>query len=91
MSKLDEIDPGHYKWHPKAECHEITGEFNYNIGTAIAYLWRCGRKSQYPLEDIRKAIRHLEFECGRLELSDQTVSGTSPVPSFEQDDPKYDL
>ena len=69
----------------------IAGEFNYHVGTAIVHLWRLNAGAQFPLEDIRKAIRHLEFECARLELSDQTVSGTSPVPSPEQDDPKYDV
>jgi len=78
--------PEHYKWHPRAECAEIAGEFNYNVGTAIAYLWRAGRKTEDPLEDLRKAIKHLEMECDRLCLSDQTINGTSPVPSYEQDD-----
>jgi hypothetical protein len=88
MIKLDDSveSPGHYKWHPVAECAEITGEFNYNIGTAMAYLWRHGRKTEDPTLDLRKAIKHLEMECGRLEKRDQTINGTSPVPSYEQDD-----
>ncbi len=86
-NSVDKVNnPDHYTWHPKAECAEITGEFNYNIGTAIAYLWRAGRKTDDAVEDIRKAIKHLEMECVRLEVRDQTVIGTSPVPSYEQDD-----
>jgi hypothetical protein len=78
--------PSHYTWHPVAECAEITGEFNYNLGTAMAYLWRAGRKSDDAVLDISKAIKHLKMECVRLEKRDQTINGTSPVPSYEQDD-----
>jgi len=63
--------PNHYKWHPSGvECKDIVQEFPYNIGTAMAYLWRCGRKdSSTKLEDLRKAKRHLEFEIARLDTS----------------------
>lgn len=64
--------PSHYGWHPVAECKDIAGEFNYNLGTAIAYIWRCGLKNpDTEVEDLRKAIKHLEFECARLEGSAQ--------------------
>lgn len=59
--------PDHYTWHPVCEAKDITQEFNYNLGTAIAYIWRSGCKTVDPLEDLRKAIKHLEFECARLE------------------------
>lgn len=40
---------------------------NYNIGTAITYLLRAGKKPSNPMEqDIRKAIDHLNFELERL-------------------------
>jgi hypothetical protein len=77
--------PIHYTWHPKVEAHEVAEHLTYNLGTALVYIWRCGRKGD-PIEDIDKAIRHLEFERDRLTASAQTVSGTAPVPSFEQDD-----
>ena len=64
----DPTSPNHYQWHPAGvECYEIAQEFVYNIGTAIAYLWRAGLKTNDPLEDIQKAIKHLQFECARLE------------------------
>lgn len=63
--------PDHYTWHPTAECHEVVEEFPYNVGTAMAYLWRSGRKSLDPTEDIEKAIKHLEFECARLRARTQ--------------------
>ena len=87
ISKLEDRinNPAHYTWHPKAECQEIVGEFDYNVGTAIAYLWRAGLKDPATeVEDIRKAIRHLEFECARLGASAQP-SEAAPVSSYEQD------
>ena len=64
--------PQHYTWHPVAECKAITQEFNYNLGTAIAYIWRAGRKYEdAEVEDLRKAIKHIEFECDRLKLRTQ--------------------
>ena len=69
MIKLvDNINhPGHYKWHPVCEANEIAGEFNYNLGTALTYIWRAPYKHDCPIEDLKKAIKHLEFECARLE------------------------
>lgn len=59
--------PNHYTWHPAGiECKEIAQEFNYNLGTAIAYIWRCGHKHATPIEDLQKAVKHLEFEIERL-------------------------
>lgn len=58
--------PNHYTWHSKIECKDVAGEFNYNIGTAIAYLWRCGHKHNQPAEDLNKAIQHIRFELERI-------------------------
>jgi hypothetical protein len=39
---------------------------NYNLGTALTYLMRAGKKPNNPItQDIRKAIAHLEFELER--------------------------
>lgn len=62
--------PDHYRWHPVAECKEIVQEFNYNIGTAIAYLWRASHKHDEPIEDLQKAIKHIQFEIERLQRSE---------------------
>ena len=88
MSKLadndDVLSPSHYTWHPVCSAQEISGHFPHHLGAAIDYIWSVGRKDD-PIQDIDKAIRHLEFERDRLARSAQTVSGTAPVPSFEQD------
>ena len=60
----------HYQAHPSGvECKDIAQEFSYNVGTAIAYLWRAELKHDSPLEDIQKAIDHLEFEKDRLQFA----------------------
>ena len=58
--------PNHYTWHPVAECREIVQEFDYNLGVAMAYIWRAGRKDGNSyVQDISKAIEHLSFEIDR--------------------------
>ena len=40
---------------------------SYNLGTAISYLLRAGKKEGNPAEqDIQKAINHLHFELDRI-------------------------
>jgi len=52
---------------------DVIQDFSYNVATAIAYLWRWGRKPNTdPLEDGRKAIQHIEFECERLKAQRPT-------------------
>lgn len=48
-------------------CHDF--ELTYNLGNAVCYLLRCGKKDGNPKEqDIRKAIDHLNFELELIEL-----------------------
>ena len=42
-------------------------ELTYNVGTAVSYLLRAGKKDGNPIEqDISKAIHHLQFELDRI-------------------------
>ena len=63
----DEIEaPTHYTSHPSGvECKDIAQEYSYNVGTAMAYLWRHCDKHDDPTIDIRKAMKHLQFELDR--------------------------
>ena len=67
MPDNNPLSPSHYQWHPVAESREISGHFPHHLGAAIDYIWRVGRNDD-PIQDINKAIRHLEFERDRLEL-----------------------
>ena len=64
--KVDMVNyPPHYNWHPKGiECIDVIEEFSYNIGTAIKYLWRAGKKLN-TVEDLEKAIFYIRREIER--------------------------
>ena len=74
------------------EAKDVVMDFqpdNYNLGTALTYLMRAGKKPHNPItQDIKKAIAHLEFELDRQrkqEIHDEQsgVSTTSQVKSVE--------
>tara|TARA_R100000781_G_scaffold13218_1_gene11450 strand:- start:10 stop:237 length:228 start_codon:yes stop_codon:yes gene_type:complete len=65
---LDDI-PNYYKGKNGYMAKDVVTNFDlsYNIGTAVTYLLRAGKKEGNPAEqDIRKAINHLHFELDRL-------------------------
>ena len=50
-------------------ARKVVEDFNlsYNVGTAVSYLLRAGKKEGNPAEqDIQKAINHLHFELDKL-------------------------
>lgn len=63
----------------KIEARKVVEDFqpdSYNLGTAITYLLRAGKKDGNPVEqDIRKAIAHLHFELDRVYEEQKTVTG----------------
>lgn len=66
LANLDERG-SHYRKHPSGvECKDIIGHMPYNVGAAMKYLWRCDHKHESPLEDLKKAIDHINFEIERL-------------------------
>ncbi len=63
-------NPSHYDHPtlPDLQAYQVAAPFGYNIGTAMVYLWRAGRKPGEPIvKDLRKAIEHIQFEIQRLE------------------------
>ena len=66
---IDERIPSYYigKYH-KYEARKVVEDFEltYNLGTAVTYLLRAKRKHDTPVDFIKKAIAHLEFELERL-------------------------
>ena len=49
---------------------------SYNLGTAVSYLLRAGKKEGNPTEqDIQKAINHLHFELEKLYKKSETRTG----------------
>lgn len=56
------------------ECIDVAGQFNFNVGNAIKYLWRNGRKFEMgystrekAIEDLKKAKIYIDYEIKRLE------------------------
>ena len=51
-------------------------DLSYNVGTAVSYLLRAGKKEGNPAEqDIQKAINHLHFELDKLFKKSDIKSG----------------
>ena len=67
--------PSYYKGKNGYMAKDVVSNFDlsWNIGTAVTYLLRCGKKkeegmtdTEKHIEDIQKAINHLQFEIERL-------------------------
>ena len=67
--------PSYYKGRNGYMAKDVVSNFDlsYNIGTAVTYLLRCGKKkeegmtdTEKHIEDIQKAINHLHFELDRI-------------------------
>lgn len=66
--------PDHYTSHPSGiEAIEIIEHYNFNIGSAMKYLWRNGLKNvtnqskiDEQIQDLYKAIWYIRRECEKL-------------------------
>lgn len=65
---MDKI-PIYYKGKNNYEARKVVENFNlnYNLGTAVTYLLRAYRKHDSPIDCIKKAINHLEFELEEIQ------------------------
>jgi len=79
MTKKQEIPNYYIGKKYKIEARKVIEDFqadSYNLGTAITYLLRAGKKEGNPAEqDIRKAINHLHFELDRIYSESNTRTG----------------
>ena len=79
MTKKEEIPHYYIGKNYKIEARKVIEDFqadSYNLGTAITYLLRAGKKEGNPAEqDIRKAINHLHFELDRIYKKSNTLTG----------------
>lgn len=59
--------PSHYTTHPSGiECIDVVEHMGFNLGNAVKYVWRAGRKTADPVEDLEKARWYLDREIARL-------------------------
>lgn len=60
----DDINhPKHYAGYPASiECIDITRHLNFQLGNAVKYIWRAGKKGglEKGIEDLKKAEWYLE-------------------------------
>lgn len=64
------IDPEHYKAGNPYEHRKVVvaWDLGYELGCATKYICRAGKKdAQKEIEDLRKAIRYIEFRIENLE------------------------
>ena len=67
--------PSHYTSHPSGvECITITEHYDFCVGNAIKYLWRCGLKVEdgmtprdKEIEDLKKAVYYINRKINNLE------------------------
>ena len=67
--------PSHYTSHPSGvECITITEHYDFCVGNAIKYLWRCGLKAEEgmtpkdkEIEDLKKAIYYVNRKINNLQ------------------------
>lgn len=62
----DGVDhPKHYNEHPSGvECIDVVEWFNFNLGSAMKYIWRADHKG-HDVEDLEKAAWCIKRELQR--------------------------
>lgn len=70
-------NPKHYTSHPSGvECIEIAETLPFNLGNALKYCWRAGKKLD-EVEDVKKAVFYLRRQANsKLALQKETHSGS---------------
>lgn len=57
--------PPHYQHPSGIECIEVARHMTFNLGNALKYIWRAGRKGD-AVQDLEKARWYLDDEITRL-------------------------
>ena len=61
-------NPKHYTSHPSGvECIEIAEILPFNLGNALKYLWRAGKKLD-EVEDIKKETAFQSYYLGHIDM-----------------------
>lgn len=74
LAKHDPVNhPSHYTSHPSGvECITIARHMGFNLGNALKYLWRAGKKNGAPtIQDLEKAIFYIQDEIRLLKEQSQ--------------------
>lgn len=64
----DAINPPHYQGFSNgAQVIDLTEHLSFSLGNCVKYVCRAGKKTQNPIEDLKKAQWYLDREVARLE------------------------
>lgn len=65
-------NPKHYTSHPSGiECIQIARHFSFNLGSALKYIWRHGKKDKdKTIEDLEKAVFYINDEIKKLKTNE---------------------
>lgn len=76
--------PNYYMDESGVECIDVARHKTFNVGNALKYLWRAGRKHEdgiddvdKEIEDLQKAVFYLNDEITRLEVLKRTTCNGS--------------
>ena len=76
--------PNYYMDESGVECIDVARHKTFNVGNALKYLWRAGRKHEdgiddvdKEIEDLQKAVFYLNDEITRLEVLKRTACNGS--------------
>lgn len=72
--------PAHYTSHPGGvECVDIAEHLSFNLGNALKYVWRAGKKNpEKTREDLEKARWYMNREITLLERDPQHFTVLNP-------------
>jgi hypothetical protein len=71
--------PKHYNSNKSGiECIDVVEWMDFNIGTAMKYLWRCGHKGD-AVEDLQKARWYIDREIDRRINDARAARPTDPA------------
>lgn len=72
FDKNNPISPNHYKGLPNGlEVIDLTEGLSFCLGNVLKYVFRAGKKTKNPIEDLKKASWYLQREITRLESLNQ--------------------
>ena len=63
-------EPEGYYSNNKYEAIDVINDYNlnFNLGNVVKYVLRAGKKTESPIEDLKKAKDYIEYEIKRHEL-----------------------
>jgi hypothetical protein len=81
--QYDEVNhPRHYQLPGGLEVLDLVEDLSFNLGNALKYCFRAGRKPGADAEtDLKKAVFYLEREIMRLERKRERARKRSTVES----------